>query len=508
MSTQQSNSKRLAKNTILMYFRMGFLMLISLYTSRVILQQLGVNDYGIYNLVGSVIMMFSALKEVFANSTNRFLAFELGQKNEDNLNLIYNLSIYVNGIISIIFVVLVEIIGLWFLEYKINVEPDRLFAAHVVFQLSLISTVVSIMTTPFNAEVMAHERMDFYAYLSIFEGCAKLGICFLLPLFPFDKLIFYGFLLLAITFIVQVCSFLFCRKHFAECRLRKCWNKEYFKKMTSFAGWSFFGNTSFTLAQNGINMIFNVFGGPAVNAARGISYQVTGAVNQFINSIAAVTTPFSVKTYAAKEYDKFFSIFYITSKLYFLIELTFAVIISFFAEEIIHLWLGQVPEYTVVFVDLVLLQTVFRSLCGPLSVLFFANGNIKYIQIAEGIILALPVFFSYILLDNGFPFYTAFISMIICEVIRIIATFYLAHKQVNLEIRGYIIKVLLPCICCLSLYALSYQYTLNSIDSSGLKILSAIITCLLIILLMFAIGTTKDEKKLISNIIRRNAQLR
>ena len=486
-----------------MYFRMGFLMLISLYTSRVILQQLGVVNYGIYNLVGSVIMMFSALKEIFANSTTRFLSFELGQHNEENLNLIYNLSIYVNGIISIILVLLVEIVGVWFLENKINVPPERLFAAHVVFQLSLISTVISIMTTPFNAEIMAHERMDFYAYLSIFEGCAKLGICFLLPLFPYDRLIFYGFLLLLITFVVQIVDFFFCRRNFDECRFRRCWDKEYFKKMTSFAGWSFLGNTSNTLAQNGVNMIFNVFGGPVVNAARGISYQVSNAVSQFINSVAIVTTPFSVKTYAAGEYEKYFSIFHITSKLYFLIEITFTIILSFLATEIIQFWLGQTPPYTIVFVNLVLLQAVIRSLCGPLGVLFFANGNIKYVQIAEGIILALPVLISYILLKLGYPYYTAFISMIVCEVIRIMALLYLAKKIVRLNIPNYVLRVLLPCLLCLTVYGIGYYYTQTAIQETGIKIISALIICISVVLIMYVLGTTAKERQLIKSLIKK-----
>lgn len=499
---EQSNSKRLAKNTLFMYFRMGFLMLISLYSSRVILQQLGVDDYGIYNLVGSIVMMFSALKEMFANSTSRFMAFELGQKNEEKLNLIYNLSTYINGMISIIFLVLVEIIGLWFLEYKINVAPDRLFAAHMVFQFSVISTIATIMTTPFNAMIIAHERMDFYAYLSIFEGLARLGVCFLLPLFGFDKLIFFGFLYLCIAIIILLINRIFCSKNFKECKFKLVWDKEYFRKMMSFAGWTFFGNCSYTLAQNGINMIFNVFGGPIVNAARGVSYQVNNAVNQFVNSIAVVTTPFSVKSYASKEYDRFFSLFFITSKLYFLIELLFTVILAFNAKEILHLWLGQIPEYTIEFVILVLLQSVFRSLCNPLGILFFSVGKIKQQQISEGIILALPIILSYALLHFGYPFYTAFLSMIGCEIIRILVLSLFAKKVCNLNLKNYAVKVLFPCTICLIAFGISYKAMFDNPSHLGLQVLATVGTCVMLVLLMILFGVSKDERIIIKNLIK------
>ena len=402
-----------------MYIRMGFLMLISLYTSRVVLQQLGVEDYGIYNLVGSVVAMFISLKAIFASSTQRFLSYEMGRGDNSKLQLIYTMSTVINAIISLIFLLLVEAVGIWFLNTKINIDPSRLVAAHWVFQFSVISTVISIMSTPLDACVIAHERMDFYAYLSIFEGIARFGICYLLTVTGFDKLIVYGFLTLLVTIVVRLINQIFCMKEFEECHLKKCWDKEYFHKMISFAGWAFFGNTANILSQNGLNMVLNVFGGPVVNAARGISYQVQGALNQFVQNIVVVVKPYAIKTYSSGDYDKAVSFAHITSKLYFIIQLLLVIFVTFLADRLIQLWLGQIPEYTIVFLDLIIFQSLVRSLHMPLDFLFCGEGNIKNYQILEGVILALPVPCSYVLLKLGAPYYSAFVSIVIFEVVHI-----------------------------------------------------------------------------------------
>lgn len=501
--SEQSNTKRLAKNTLFMYFRMGLLMLISLYTSRVILKQLGVDDYGIYNVVGSIVIMFISLKSIFASSTQRFLSYEMGKGDYSKLQLIYNMSTIINALIAIVFIVIVEAVGLWFLNFKINIDPSRLDAAHWVFQFSVVSTVVSIMSTPLDACVIAHERMDFYAYLSIFEGLARLGICYLLSVFDVDKLILYGFLTMSVTFIVRIINQIFCMKEFDECHLKLCWDKPYFIKMTSFAGWAFFGNTSNMLSQSGLNLVLNIFGGPAVNAARGISYQVSNSISQLLSNITIVLKPYAIKTYASGDINKALNITFISSRLYFVIQLLITIVISFFATDILRLWLGEVPEYTALFLDLVLIQSVIRSLHMPIDFLFCGEGNIKYYQIIEGIVLALPIPLSYVLLNLGLPYYYAFLALIACEILHIASISTLASRICKLDLGCYFKTVILPCMICGFVYMIVFHRVYTLQPSVIENIILSLITSIAIVIVMLMIGFSKEDRNLILSLIKK-----
>ena len=498
------NSKRLAKNTIFMYFRMGFIMLISLYTSRVILRQLGVEDYGIYNVVGSIVVMFVSLKAIFASSTQRFFNYEMGKGNTDKLQLIYTMSTIINALIALFFIILVEVVGLWFLSYKINIDPSRLVAAHWVFQFSVISTVISIMSTPLDACVVAHERMDFYAYLSIFDGLSRLGICYLLNLTSYDKLIVYGFLILMVTVVVRIINQIFCMKEFPECHLKRCWDKRYFIKMTNFAGWAFFGNTANALSQSGLNLVLNVFGGPIVNAARGISYQVSTASSQFIGNLTIVVKPYAIKTYASGSVQKAVDFAHLSSKVYFVTQLIMVIFVTFLCKRLVQLWLGQVPEYTVVFLDLIMIQSLVRSLHMPIDFLFSGEGNIKDYQILEGIILALPVPLSYFLLKIGCPYYTAFISLIFCEIFHIMAIAILATKICHLNLCNYYKSVIMPCVICFLIFVIAFF--LNTLIEWKLLLVlfNILITILSVLFFMLCFGFTKKERELLIGIIKTN----
>lgn len=503
MSNKSATGKRLAKNSLFMYFRMAFLTIISLYTSRVILQQLGVEDYGIYNLVGSIVLMFNSLKSIFASSTQRFLNYEMGRGNNDRLQLIYNMSTLINFIIAIIFVILVECVGLWFMEYKINVSPDRVFAAGVVLQFSIIATVVGLMTVPLHACIIAHERMDYYAYLSIFEGLAKLGICYMLSWSDYDRLIVYGFLVLVVHIIVYLANFVFCKANFSECVFAKLWDKEYFVKMTSFAGWAFFGNTSYALTQSGLNLVLNIFGGPVVNAARGIAHQVTTALHGFISNIVIVVKPYAIKTYASGQIDKTMRLVYISSKIYFLLQLCILIVFSYLTNFILKLWLGVVPDYSALFLNLVLIHSVVKSLHSPIDMIFGAEGNIKYYQIIEGIVLALPIPASYILLSMGYPYYSAFLTVIFFELIHIIAIALLASKICNLNLGQYFINVVIPVLICSALYAVCFYLKETYVSTVLFSGLFAIATVLLIGSVMFLVGFKASDRQLLINIIKK-----
>lgn len=446
MQDRKNTGRRLAKNTTLMYFRMVVILIINFYASRVILQELGVDDFGIYNVVASIIIMFASLRFLIASSTQRFLNFEMGRNNDEKLSLVFNMSIYINILIAFIFFVIVEVVGLWFLHYKINIDPIRLNAAMIVFQCSVIGSVVSIFTTSFDAAIIAHERMDFLALVSVIESVLKLLAAMVLPLFVADKLMCYGFLLMCISILIFLISYVYCKRMFIECKLAKKWDKQLFLEMIGFASWNFLGKSAAALTQSGINMILNVFGGPVVNAARGIAFQLNSATNQFVNNVNVVFDPFFIKTYASREYDKFYIAFDFISKVLYYVQLCIVIPFYILSDEILRLWLGQVPENSVDFLRLILIWSLIRAPHSPIDKLFKAVGNIKYYQILEGIILALPLPTSYFLLKVGCGYSTVFISMIIFEIINLVVIVILAKRQCRFPIVRFLSNVVIPII--------------------------------------------------------------
>ncbi len=499
---ETSTAKRLAKNTLYMYLRMGILMLISLYTSRIILQQLGVDDFGIYNLVGSVVAMFSSLRTLFASSTQRYINFEMGQGNEHRLVQVFNMSISINLIIGILFFIFAEVIGLWFIENKMVLDSSRIFAAKIVLHLSILTAVVSMISTSFDALVIAHERMDFYAYMAIAEGFLRLAIVFLLSLTDYDKLIVFALLIFALTSLVLIVNMFFCRVNFQECRFRKSWDKNLFKSMGLFAGWNFLGNTSYTLTQSGLNMVLNMFSGVAANAARGIAYQVNTALNQVLISISTVVNPVSTKFYASGQKEKMFFIMFFSSKIFCFVQVVIALPFAIFAFDILYLWLGQVPEYTVVFLQLVLLHSIIRSVHSPLDNLFKSVGILKHYQLTEIVIQPLSIILAFYLLQLGYQPYLLFVSVIVFEVINLIAIVFVASKDAFLPLCDYLHKVLYPCLICailaISGFIMCSYMQLALVHKFILTFVLEIIVCLY----AFFIGFTSEEKKQLLNIVK------
>lgn len=458
-----TTGKRLAKNTAFMYIRMFVLMVVSFYTSRIVLQQLGVDDFGTYNLAGSIVAMFTSLRIIFASSTQRYLNYELGQGNAQNLQLVFNLSIYINLIIGLIFVIAVEALGVWFFSHGINVAEDRMKAAFIVFQCATLIAAISILTSVFDAVIIAHERMNFYAIIAIVESLMKLGIAYLLTRAPMDKLIFYGLLLSGVSVVVLMINYIYCKWHFTEVKLRLIWDKTYFKQMTQFAGWNFLGNTAYAVTQNGINMVLNVFGGTVVNAARGIAFQVSELTKSFLININTVMTPYCIQAYAGGRHDEFQKAVFISSKILFFVQLMLSIPIVYMTQWLLHLWLGLVPDYSVVFLQLVLCITLIRSVHGPLDTIFKAKGELKYYQIAEGIILALPLLFGYLALRFGAHYATVFVCCIVMEIVNLIVMLILAHRIADFNSRAYARSILLPGVLCLAcaagLFCLDTQLT-------------------------------------------------
>lgn len=317
------NNKRIAKNTLFLYLRMFLMMAISLFTSRIILSTLGVSDYGIYNVVGGVVAMFGLLSGSITNSITRFLTFELGKKDYFQLQKVFSTSLNVMMVLSFVIVVIGEVVGIWFLNYKMNIPEGRMDAANWAFQCSLMTFVMNLISIPYNSTIVAHEKMSAFAYISIFEVIMKLLIVYSLYVSPFDKLKSYVVLLLVLSFVIRLIYGFYCKRHFEEATYHFINDKVLLKKMTSFAGWNFFGQGAYMMNNQGVNIVINLFFGVTVNAARGIATQVNNAVNQFVANFMMALNPQITKSYASGELDEMHKLVYRGSKFSYFLMLFF-----------------------------------------------------------------------------------------------------------------------------------------------------------------------------------------
>lgn len=496
-----SNTKRIARNTIVMYIRMGINMIIALYSSRILLKTLGVEDYGTYNLVGSIIATVSMLQGMFTTVTQRFLNYEMGRGDTAKMKVVFNMGIRVNTVIVAVFVIAVELIGLWFFDDKINIAADRIIAAQWVFHLGVVSSVFLIFNSTFDALVIAHEHMGFFAFVSVLRSLLNLSVIFLLPCLGIDRLIAYSWLLLGVTILIYAITIIYCRYNFAECRWANLWDKDTFRQMFSFAGWQMFGNTAYALTQNGINLVFNIFGGTVVNAARGIAYQFYTVVSSFLNNVILAVTPYSVKAYAAGDMSRTFRMFYFSSKILFAINICIVVPLLYFTPKILVLWLDVIPEYTVGFIRLILIWSTIRSLHYPFDVLFKAVGKIRNYQITEGIVLSMPLVFSWFLLKGGMSFNTAFSTIIVFEIIDVLAVMYWAKKIAGLQIREYLVKILLPVVVCLMIGAVGFLFVCQNGHHPNINLLIALFCECLIVCYFYICVLGKTERLALKQVL-------
>lgn len=397
------SGKKLAKNTLALYIRMGLAMMVSIYTSRIVLSTLGVTDFGIYNLVGGIVVLFSFFSESMNTSTQRFLSFELGKKNFTGLNKIFSLSILTHFIIAIVIIILSESIGVWFLNTQLVIPPDRLNAANWVFQFSIFTFAYGIMTLPYNAVIIAHEEMSVYAYIGILEVILKLIIVYLLTYFNYDKLKLYAILTFAVTVIIRVIYQIYCRRKYEECRLRFYWNRELFVQMLNFSGWSLIGSFAFVLRTYGSNMLLNIFFGPALNAAKGIASQLDNALNSFVTNFQTALNPQIIKSYAGNNENQVNRLIFQGGLFSFFLLLMLTLPIILQMETVLNIWLKIVPAYTIIFAQLTLINTLINTITKPIIVLAQATGKIKVYQAVQGgfYLLALPTIYLFLKLNAG-----------------------------------------------------------------------------------------------------------
>ncbi|CDF21490.1 uncharacterized protein BN736_00102 [Prevotella sp. CAG:617] len=433
----EKNNKRIIKNTGFLYFRMLLLLFISFYTSRILLEKLGINDFGIYNVVGGIVAMLSSLRSIFATSTQRFLNIAIGEHNEGQVKKIFGTSLYVNGLICVLFFIVAEILGVCFLKYKLNIPEARIFAANIVFQFSVATSLITIFNISFDAVIIAYEQMRFYSYISIIEAIMKLGILYLLSYASVDRLILYSALLFIVAIANSTGYIIYCTKVIGVKIQRISIDRNLLQKMLTFSGWNFFGNFMYSLVNEGINFLLNIFGGVVLNAARAIAYQVRNAVMMFLSNMQIAVQPQLVQSYGQSDYTRFHQLLFLSSRVLFALFILFAMPTFFYTNEILSLWLTVLPNDASVFIKALLIYMMVRSLHGPIDIFFKAYGELKTYQLIETVMFSLPLIFTYILFKINFPAYTAFVVMGIVELFNLLLILFLARKYNRVIFKGY-----------------------------------------------------------------------
>lgn len=445
MSTQTpDNNKRIAKNTLFLYLRMFVMMLTALFASRIVLDVLGAADYGLNNIIGGVVVLFSFLNSALLSATQRFLNFHLGRQDYKQTNVVFCMSMNTYILLSVIVVLLGETVGLWFVNTQLNIPSERMYAAQWVYQFTLIQFVISLLRVPYNATIIAYERMNFYAYISLIEVIAKLLVVYLLYITTFDKLIFYSFLYTIIPLLVAYIYKVYCNRSFDTTKYKRIWDKVAFKEMFSFSGWSLFGSLANLAAQQGLNILINIFYGVTVNAAAGIANQVSTNVYGFISNFQTAFQPQIVKTYAAKEVERFYKLIFQTSKFSYFMVLVLVLPILFTIDGILDVWLKKVPEYTAIFCRLILIFLSIEAITAPLWMSVQATGRIRNYQILMASLIFLNFPIAYVVLKMGLPVYTVWIVRIIVNLVVMAARCMYMNVKMNFPLIAYLQKVILP----------------------------------------------------------------
>ena len=511
MSSTTENNKRIAKNTLLLYMRMLFTIIVGLYTSRIVLQTLGVNDYGIYNVVGGIVAMLAFLNSAMTAASQRFISFELGTQNYQKLKKVFATSVTIHMVIAGIIFLIAETVGLWFLNTHMNIATDRITAANWVYQCSILTFMITVISVPYNACIVAHERMKTFAYVSIIETFLKLIIVYLLLIVQTDKLIAYACFILGVSIIIRVIYGIYCKRNFEECTYQCILDKELFKEMFAFAGWSIIGNLGFSLKDQGSNVVLNLFCGTAINAARGVALQVNGIISSFSGNFIMALNPQITKQYAAGDVQESIKLVYAGCRYSFYLLAIISIPVMVNLDYLLSLWLGTVPPYTTEFLFLALVAALINAMAAPLVTAVQATGRIRNFQLAICIIMMCELPLTYITLKLGYKPYMAMISSIIVTSVGLFARFLLLKQLIKSYSLRYftlhiVIKSILIVTCCGILSILIHRYfgTINFISF----ILSSFIAFVITFTGVYTFGISSKEKVLVNNkiknIVKRN----
>lgn len=479
----------------MLYVRMLFSMIVSLYTSRVVLQTLGVEDYGIFNVVGGVITMFTFINAAMVSSTQRYLNFELAKGNSQRLRSVFNTSLQIHGLIAIAIIVLGETLGLWFVLNKLVIPEPRMTAALWVYQCSILACCVTILSAPYNADIIAHEKMSAFAYISILEVSLKLLIVYLLLVSPIDKLIAYAILTLSVQLLIRFIYSRYCHKHFEESYIEFNFNKELFKEMSGFAGWSFFGNLAAILYTQGLNMMLNIFFGPVVNAARGIAVQVQSAVQQFVSGFQTALNPQITKNYAVGNLEQMHNLMFRSARFSFLLLFFLSLPVLLETDFLLTVWLKNVPDNAVIFTQIMICISLIYTTSNPCVIANQATGKVKVYQMVVGGILLTILPISYILLKLGAPAYSVFIVHFCVETVAQFSRMFMLRKLINLPLWQYMKNIYIPIICTVAVAVILPILVRMQFEEGWLRFIVVGFTCVLSVgISAFFIGFTKNER--------------
>lgn len=503
MTNNSVNNKRIAKNTLLLYFRTLFIMLITLYTSRVVLNTLGVTDYGIYNVVGGVVMMFSVISSSLSSSISRFITYELGHGDFERLKRIFSTSVNIQIGISVLILVLAEIFGVWFLNAKMNIPAERLTAANWVLQCSLLSFIINLISVPYNACIIAHERMSAFAYISILEAVLKLAVVYMLLVSPYDKLATYAVLLVAVALIIRIAYSMYCRRHFEESRYMFVYDKPLIKEMTGFAGWSFFGNGAYMLNVQGVDLLINIFFGVTLNAARGVATQVQNAVMQFVNNFTVAVNPQITKSYAAGDREYMNKLVCRGARFSYFLLFLFVVPIVCEADYILYLWLKIVPECAPAFLRLTMFGSLMVLLGNSMLTAISATGNIKRYQLWVTIVGCLVFPLTWVAFKLGFPPETTYVIFIVIYFLLVFVRLYIAKGLLRFPVRLYLTDVMLRISIVSAISFILPLLVIYNIEEGFFRLcLTCVVALLSTALTIWVLGLQKSERRKIANKIQ------
>lgn len=505
MSTTSENNKRIAKNTLFLYFRMLLTMAVSLYTSRVILHTLGVEDYGIYNVVGGVVAMLGFLNGSLSGASSRFITYELGKGDSVNIKKMFSSILCMHFILAIAILILGESIGLWFVYNKLVIPADRMTAALWVYHCSILTTIISIISVPYNSLIIAHEKMNAFAYISIVEVTLKLVIVWMLTLFPYDKLIIYAILYLIVQLFIRMIYNRYCTKHFNESKTMPAYHPKQMKEILVYASWTVNGHLAIVGYTQGINVLLNLFFGPIVNAARGIAAQVEYAINTFVQNFQMATKPQIIKSYASNNLEYMHKLIIASSKYGFYMMLLISFPILLCISPILRLWLGTVPEYTTSFVHIMLLTGLLGPLKQALLQGIHATGDIRKFQIYEGTSLLTVLPISYVLLKTLHisPEMVMVVYLcvgIITQGIRI----WIVLPKIRMGYGVYFKEVMLPLVFPLIAMLIPLYYIGIDTDISFVRtVIYSGIACLYMLAVIISLGLNHSERLYVFHCIKK-----
>ncbi len=495
------NVKRIAKNTIMLYVRMLLIMVVSLYTTRIVLRVLGIEDFGINNVVAGVVAMFCFFNSAMTMATQRFLNVEMGRGNPESLNRTFKMAINIHAIVALIVLVLSETIGLYLVNNVLNIPSNRMVAANWIYQFAVIGVCVTIVQVPYNSLIYAREKMNVYAYISIFEALLKLLLVFLLSIIDYDKLILYGFLILCVHILIFFLYYIYCKKNFLECRFSFIWDKALFGKMAGFMGWNIFGQTAQMLTTQGVNMVANVFYGVILNAAMGVTNQVNTAISSFVNNFQTSFRPQIMKSYAANEINEMNGLVIKASKMSFYLLYIISVPLMFNIDVVLDVWLDEVPAYSGIFCQLLIWYTYLEALGLPLVMSIMATGKNRNYQIAISLILSLNLLLTWGFLKLGFRVESIFLIKIAVSAFGLLVRLFFAHKQADMRLGLFFKGAIVPVLIVLMVTQPCY-YLLKLLYSNGgiwVWLALTILLEIVVVASIYLIGMTSNERRFVMN---------